>query len=91
MKDNIDSTDQFSTSNVQVKSLVDMVFIIAESIRRLKTIPSVYIYVNLMRHIDLDTYESIINMLIWIKLIKRHPSDLLEWIGPSDSTNLKGE
>lgn len=56
---------------------------IADCIRRLGSVPSGHLYARLMGHMSLETYEALIGILIEAGKVKRHPSHLLVWIGPS--------
>lgn len=59
---------------------------IAECIRSLGSIPSGHLYARLMGHMSLETYEAFIGILIETGKVHRHPSHLLEWVGPQRAT-----
>lgn len=72
----------------QVNAYFSMIRAIADTIKDLKRIPSGHLYAQLMSHIDLSTYEKIIDILKRTKLIEEKHNELI-WIGPSNQLNNK--
>jgi len=54
----------------------------AEAIRSLGSVPSGHLYARLMGHVNLETYELIISVLVKANLVKQE-NFLLTWIGPN--------
>lgn len=54
---------------------------VAETIRKVGSVPSGYLYARLMSHTDLDTYTAIIGHLKGAGLVEEK-NFLLTWIGP---------
>lgn len=55
--------------------------IIADAIKELGSVPSGHLYAQVMAHMNLQTYQVIIDTLKGAKLVtvKNH---LIEWVGP---------
>lgn len=70
---------------------------LAECIRDLGSVPSGHLYACVMGYMSLETYEALIGILVDAGKVRRHPSHLLEWVGPqrtahgSQETNNKKE
>ena len=54
----------------------------AEAIRSLGSVPSGHLYARLMGHVNLETYQLIISVLVKANLVKQE-NFLLTWIGPN--------
>jgi hypothetical protein len=68
----------------QVQAQVAVIKAVAEAIQSLGEVPAGHLYANLMGHgLSLDTFESIIGILVAAEVVKRDGSHLLTWIGPS--------
>ncbi len=55
---------------------------VGEAIKSLGSIPSGHLYAQLMGHMDLERYTSIINILKNAELVKEDGFHMLTWIGP---------
>lgn len=86
-KINLDSgvtlADSKGMTKEQINAGLKTVLAIAESIRELGSVPSGHLYAHLMGSLTLESYEKIIQILVNQDLVKKHPSHLLEWIGPA--------
>jgi hypothetical protein len=67
----------------KAKTMLRVAMIVAETIRELGEVPSGHLYAQLMGHMSLECYESIILGLTGAKLVKRDGSHLLRWVGPA--------
>lgn len=67
------------------QAALDIITAIAEAIRDIGSVPSGHLYATVMGHMSLQTYESIINMLVRSNLVRRDGNHLLTWIGPKES------
>jgi len=67
----------------QVQAQVAVIKAVAEAIQSLGEVPAGHLYANLMGHLSLDAFESIIGILVAAEVVKRDGSHLLTWIGPS--------
>jgi hypothetical protein len=65
-----------------VSPAVRVCSVLGAAIRDAGTIPAGHLYVVLCDVMPLDVFESAIRVLVDAGLVKRHPSHLLEWIGP---------
>ena len=57
---------------------------VAMTIHELKTVPSGTLYAQLMGHMSLETYQSLVDCMKNIGLIKETPEHLLVWIGENE-------
>jgi hypothetical protein len=55
---------------------------VAEAIRALGNVPSGHLYANVMTHMSLSEYQSIIDALVRTKLVTQDGSFTLRWTGP---------
>jgi hypothetical protein len=58
---------------------------LADTIRDLGSVPSGHLCAAVMEHMDLETYRSIIDVLVKVKWVEQSNSyldPLLTWIGP---------
>lgn len=65
----------------QVRGAVAVVVAVAEAIRELGSVPNGHLYARLMGHMDLETYNKIIDILKKGGLVKEE-NHLLTYIGP---------
>jgi transcriptional regulator CtsR len=65
----------------QINGGLQVVQAIAEAIRELKQVPSGKLYAMVMGKLSLEQYEKVIQILVDARLVKKHQSHLLEWIG----------
>ena len=65
----------------EIKAALTGIQAVAEAIRNLKQVPSTDLYIHLMGHMDIQTYESIIGLLKRAGLVKEKGS-LLKWALP---------
>lgn len=63
----------------QIKAYLETVKAIAGAIKELKQVPSGHLYAQLMSHMSIDTYNSIIEVLKKARVIKES-SHLITWI-----------
>ena len=77
---------QPNTINNRAQAAAGAVLAIAECIRSLGSVPSGHLYARLMGFMSLETYEALIAILIDAGKVHRHPSHLLEWVGPQRAT-----
>ncbi len=68
-------------TSADIKAYLATIRDLADTIRDLGSIPSGHLYARLMEYVDLETYDSIIAILISADLVRRDPSHLLVWIG----------
>jgi hypothetical protein len=59
------------------------IFVVTETIRDLKEVPAGHLYAQLMNHMSLSTFESIVALLVRAKLVTRK-NHLLTWIGSKE-------
>lgn len=64
----------------QEQKAIAIVQVVADVIRELGSVPSGHLYANLMGHMTLDTYQSIISILTRAKLI-RVEHHVITWVG----------
>ena len=65
----------------QRAAAVKMVLAVADAIRDLKEVPAGHLYAGLMGHMSLETFESILGILVSAGVVRRSGSHLLTWIG----------
>ncbi len=65
-----------------VLSAIELVRIVADTIRDLSEVPSSHLYTQLMNVIDIRCFERVVTLLVDARLVERTPSHLLRWIGP---------
>lgn len=70
-----------TTTEQQVKAALAMCQAMAEAIRDLGSVPSGHLYAQVMGHMDLPTYDRIIDTLIRTGLVRKDASHLLTWVG----------
>ncbi|UOF83050.1 transcription factor E2F-4 dP-2/DNA ternarY [Caudoviricetes sp.] len=68
--------------STNASAAIQVIKAIADSIKELGEVPSGHLYAMVAGHMDLTTYDKIINILIASNLIKREDSHLLVWVGP---------
>ena len=71
-----------NAANPQVRGAVGVVLAVAEAIRDLKEVPSGHLYAQLMGHMELATYNKIIDILKNAGMV-REQNHLLTWTGPN--------
>lgn len=69
----------------QAQAAAGALLALAECIRDLGSVPSGHLYARVMGYMSLETYEALIGILVDAGKVRRHPSYLLEWIGPGGS------
>lgn len=69
------------TTPQQIEAALGQMRAIGDAIRDLGSVPSGALYVQVMNHISLETYNGIIGALIRAGLVRRDDSHLLTWIG----------
>jgi hypothetical protein len=69
------------TQQEQIKSGLEILRAVADTIKELKQVPSGILYSQMMEHMELSTYDKIIGILKGAKLI-REENHMLVWIGP---------
>ena len=72
----------------EVKSAVNTVRIIADTIREVKNIPAGELYSLVMGHMSLQGFNSIINILKRAGLVQE-VNFMLTWIGPDNERGMK--
>lgn len=71
------------TNDEKLKSARAVVDAVGEAIRGLGEVPSGHLYARLMGHMDLATYEKIVELLVAAGKVERKASHLLAWKGGS--------
>jgi hypothetical protein len=71
-----------NATKAQVGAALSTVMALSEAIRGLGQIPSGHLYAQAMNRMSLETYETVIEILIGADLVKRDSSHMLTWIGP---------
>lgn len=71
------------TTKQQVESTIATLRAIADTIRELKQVPSGILYSQVMAHMDLATYQRIIEILKGSGLITEL-NQMLTWVGPKE-------
>jgi hypothetical protein len=67
----------------QIKAAIQVIVAVADAIRELGSVPAGHMYAQLSGRMSLDTFNGIIGKLVDAKLVRREPSHLLVWIGPT--------
>lgn len=67
----------------QRQAAIAMTRALAEAIRDLKEVPAGHLYAQVMGHLSLETFESIIGILVGAGLVTRAGSHMLTWTGPT--------
>jgi len=67
------------------QALVFITEAVAESIHDLGSVPSGYLYAQVMGYMSVHMYTTILDALIKAKLIKIDKKHLITWIGPKKS------
>jgi hypothetical protein len=75
------NTTTESTDQKRIEVVVGIVVAVAETIKELGSVPSGHLYARLMGHMNLETYENIIGVLVRKGLVRHEPSHLLVWTG----------
>jgi len=70
-----------STDQKRIAATANIVAAVAETIRDLGSVPSGHLYARLMGHMNLETYEGIIGVLVRKGMVRQEPSHLLVWKG----------
>jgi len=70
-----------STEQERIEVVVGIVVAVAETIKELGSVPSGHLYARLMGHMNLETYEGIIGVLVRKGMVRQEPSHLLVWTG----------
>lgn len=65
-----------------VAKALEISAVVADAIRQLNEVPASHLYARVMAHMDHETFERIIKLLIDCGLVARDPSCLLRWVGP---------
>ena len=65
------------------RAALTLTTMIGSAIKDLGTVPSGHVYAAVMGSISINLYNQIIDKLIEAKLVRRDPSHLLTWIGPT--------
>ena len=73
----------------QVKEAVLACGLLSEVIRDLGEVPAGKLYVRVMNHMTLGTFDSFIDRLVGAGLVRRDPSHLLVWVGPKFAEEVK--
>lgn len=71
-------------TQAQVDAALAVMKAVADAIRDLGEVPSGELYARVMQHMDLRTYDRIIDRLIGAGLVQRTGSHLLRWVGPKE-------
>ena len=71
-----------SANKEQIRAAIEIVRLLADTIRQLKRVPSGELYAHVMGSMDLATYERVIQTLKNTGLVAES-SHMLEWRGPS--------
>lgn len=74
-----------NVTKTEVRAAVDVVLVVAETIRELKEVPSGVLYANLMGHLSLADYTKIVGILKRSNLVEEK-SHVLRWVGPALSS-----
>jgi len=67
----------------QIKASLNATIAIADAIRELKVVPSGHLYAAVMEHMDLLTFNCLINRLKGAGLV-RETNNELHWTGPTE-------
>lgn len=70
----------------EISNALALAAAVGEVIQTIGTIPSGHLYAMVQSKMSLQTYESLINMLVKAKLVRRGPSHLLIWIGDDNGS-----
>jgi hypothetical protein len=62
---------------------VNAAFALAEAIRNLGSVPSGHLYAQVMNTLSQASYDNVIRALVNAGLVRKDPSHLLTWIGPT--------
>lgn len=66
----------------QVKSAINVILALSETLREVKEIPSGTLYVQVLGVLTLEQYQRCIDILKGAKLVEETPGHLLRWVGP---------
>lgn len=66
----------------QIRAAIEVTRAVADCVRELGSVPAGHLYARLMGKLSHDQFEQIISTLVEARLVRRHDSHLLEWIGP---------
>lgn len=61
------------------KAALEVTMLIADAIRELGSVPSGHLYASVMGHLDLETYNKVIEVLVSAGVVKVE-SHLLTWV-----------
>jgi hypothetical protein len=73
----------------RIHSGVEATLWVAEAIRELGSVPSGHLYANLLGHLTLENYKSIIRTLRGAGLVEES-NHVLTWVGPKFADVSKG-
>lgn len=73
--------DEKRWSKESVRSAIDMIAALAETIRELGEVPSGVLYANVMGRMTLESYEGCLRVLKGARLVAER-ANVLRWIGP---------
>lgn len=73
---------QLEQTKRQIRGFMEICLAVADAIKALGPVPSGHLYAQLMGHMDLTTYQRIIDTLVNAEVVRRDPSHLLTWVGP---------
>lgn len=68
-------------SKDQIKGAIEILRAVADAIKELGSVPSGHLYARLMGHMNLQSYQQIIDTLVKAQLVKSD-NHMLTWIGP---------
>lgn len=68
--------------NTKIQAAIKMTAAVGKAIADLGSVPSGVLYANVMNHMDLETYQGVIELLKKGGLVKES-NNVLTWIGPS--------
>ena len=71
-------------SKEQIAAVLMAIKALADVIREKGEVPSGELYANVMGHVSLETYNSMVDRLVGTGLVKRTNSHLLIWVGPKE-------
>jgi len=75
------------TDQKRLAAVAGLIAAVAETIRELDSVPSGYLYAQLMGHMSFESYEAVIGWLVRSGVVRRETSHLLVWTGPVAATD----
>jgi hypothetical protein len=72
------------TAVEQIRAALQIANALKDAIKELGQVPAGVLYANVMGHMSLDTFETIISILVKENVVRRDASHMLTYIGPQE-------